>query len=805
MLGARGFDWERLFREPGFRGFSEAAVASVARETAVPLGEALGQTPAASAVELAAFAAAFQGVASRIAAVENLEALPADLVEFLRFEALRSAARGAKLLETCDEVSSALAREGIDAVALKGAALLLAGTAEPGHRPMGDLDLLLADPGRMGDATRALAPLGWTTLFDTRRHRVFAREAERIVRPGCEDPDNPIRLELHYAVRIPVLGRTYDPTPALLAAAMPAVRDGVRCRVAAGNALRRHLLVHAAEDFAATGLRGAQAADFRLFSRGEGPLTIALSEGDRRAGLAPLAYAALAVERLFPESFQPAFLESLRSAVPAALLSRAGAIPPLRRTRPPDGWTKTALSLVESSGPKARFLLRTAFPPPEEVRVNVAPEASGVKLAAAWVHLFLKRAGRLVGRRQRDPDRSSRSVLQPGELRLHERFGPATVNRGAVLVDCEWDGGVFESGVLLGGIFRSGSFRGGVFWAGLWKGGVWESGFWHSGFGPDGRYRPRDLPPGVPTTDRVLAAAPVVERAGEPRLTLFTASVFPDVVRLWHACLVKALPPSGTVLEVYDDSVDGRLDAGFLPGAAVLRRTPERPDFEAAYNDALARATTPLLAFVDTDVFWVSREIWGRVLGKFERPGVAAVACVSREGIGSPGTFAVVMRVAAYRDALRSVPGGFLPFAEREAPGPPPGRWIGHDTGDLVARAVQASGFEVELLHLEKQGDVVRFDAITNTRLIRGWTREAPFLELAVRKPYFRRGALGNLVLRLLHDRLFRDGPRYVPPVPAERLWRALVSHPRTFLRAVREWIRFREGARRIERFLAGP
>jgi hypothetical protein len=806
MLGARGFDWDRLFREPDFRRFSEAAVASLSRETAAPLCEALGRLPAPSAVELAAFASAFQGVAPRIAALADVEALPAELAEFLGFEARQSAARGGKLLETCGEVSSALSREGLEAVALKGAALLLGGVVEPGLRPMADLDLLLSDPGKMERATRALGAVGWRPRFETRRHLVFGRDGERVVRPGCEDPENPIRVELHYDLRLPVLGRVYDISDAVLAGAEPVEHDGTRTLVAAGNALRRHLLVHAAEDFAAAGLRGIQAHDFRLLSRREGPLHIALSEADRKAGLAPLAHAARAIEKLFPQSFAPEFLARLCDGVPGVLLERADRLGPLRKTRPPRGGTRAALSLIEAPAPKARFLLRSVFPPPGEVKVNVAPEASGVRLAAAWLHLFAMRAVRLLGRRQRDPGvASSDRVLQSGELRFLERFGPATTNRGAVLVDCEWDGGVFEAGVMLGGVFRSGSFQGGVFWSGLWKGGVWEKGLWHSGFGPDGRYRPRDAPPGLPITDPVLAGAPAAEREGGVRLTVFAASVFPDVVRLWHACLVRALPPSETIVEVYDDSADEVLDASFLPGATLLRRTSGRPDFQCAYNDALARATTPLLAFVDTDVFWVSRELWARVLEKLERREVAAVSCVSREGTGSPGTFAVVMKVAAYRDALRSVPGGFLPFAEREASGPPPGRWIGHDTGDLAARAVRAAGFEVELLHLERQGDVVRFDAITNTRLIRSWTGEGPFLGLAVRKPYFRRGALGNLALHLLHDHLFKDGPRYVPPVPADRLWRALVVHPRTFVRAIREWLRIREGTRKIGEFLAGP
>jgi hypothetical protein len=87
-------------------------------------------------------------------------------------------------------------------------------------------------------------------------------------------------------------------------------------------------------------------------------------------------------------------------------------------------------------------------------------------------------------------------VLGPGEVHRHARFGPDTVNRGAVLYSCEWDGGVFESGVMWGGIFRSGVFRGGVFWGAWWRGGLWEGGSWHSGYGPDGGYRPRgEAPP----------------------------------------------------------------------------------------------------------------------------------------------------------------------------------------------------------------------------------------------------------------------------------------------------------------------
>jgi hypothetical protein len=82
-------------------------------------------------------------------------------------------------------------------------------------------------------------------------------------------------------------------------------------------------------------------------------------------------------------------------------------------------------------------------------------------------------------------------VLSAGTLHQKERFGAGTVNRGAVLLECEWDGGTFESGLMLGGLFRSGTFRDGVFWGGVWLSGTWTGGTWEHGFGPDGRYRPR--------------------------------------------------------------------------------------------------------------------------------------------------------------------------------------------------------------------------------------------------------------------------------------------------------------------------
>lgn len=82
-------------------------------------------------------------------------------------------------------------------------------------------------------------------------------------------------------------------------------------------------------------------------------------------------------------------------------------------------------------------------------------------------------------------------LLLDGEFHHKERFGPEAVCRGAVLLECEWDGGVFESGVMAGGVFRAGEFRGGTFYGGIFLGGRWLGGTWENGFDGDGRYRPR--------------------------------------------------------------------------------------------------------------------------------------------------------------------------------------------------------------------------------------------------------------------------------------------------------------------------
>lgn len=365
--------------------------------------------------ELAAFAISTQGLSALAWGIRGASGLPAPLSDFLFSEISFARARASRLLETLAATVAALRAAGVEVVALKGAVLAFFHYPDPALRPMGDLDLLLRDRADLGRATAALVRAGWRPLFDTSRHRVFARGDERVARPASEDPDNPIRVEVHTSFRLPVLGRVYDASAALRAGCVTRDLGGTAVNVAAGPALPAHLLFHAAEDFAGNGIRGIQAHDFRLLARAQGALAPELpaiagnsrdpekssSSGRGRWGggpAAPLLFAVSAVERLFPRTFEEGFVSSLSSRVDPALSARAAALPALRYTRPAHGWTRTALSLVDGPLPRARFLLRTLFPRPGDVRANVAPDATGLALAAAWLRVFFSRAG--LGRRR---------------------------------------------------------------------------------------------------------------------------------------------------------------------------------------------------------------------------------------------------------------------------------------------------------------------------------------------------------------------------------------------------------------------
>lgn len=307
-------------------------------------------------------------------------------------------------------------------------------------------------------------------------------------------------------------------------------------------------------------------------------------------------------------------------------------------------------------------------------------------------------------------------------------------------------------------------------------------------------------------TRRTGAGSGSADGAGGPRVTIFTSTVYPDLVRLWHACVTRAFAAHESRVEIFLDAELQALDPGLVPGAAVLHRTASRRDFHEAYNDAVARAETPYLAIVDSDVFWTSRRLWAKVRSRLAAPGVAAVSCVSRRRRPSHGTFAVVLKAAVYREVFaRALPLGFFPAALRPNLDTPREAWDWYDTGDLAAQAVRDAGWQVDLLHRDEEGEMVRLHGITLSRRAAEHFGGDNLARLAGQDRYYFRGYAGNLVLRGLHDRLFPEGPRYgfaLAPLP---LARASRRNPPAEVAWRREyWRRLREGARRVEAFVRG-
>lgn len=290
-----------------------------------------------------------------------------------------------------------------------------------------------------------------------------------------------------------------------------------------------------------------------------------------------------------------------------------------------------------------------------------------------------------------------------------------------------------------------------------------------------------------------------------PSLTVFTATVYADVARIWHACVTRALG-SAARLEIFDDSPGQGLDPELYPGASVLRRSSARRDFHEAYNDAVRRCETPFLAFVDSDVFWLDPGAWPLAEGELANPRVAAVSFVSRARTASHGTFAVAMKPGPYRDALEVLPCGFFPAVEGVDPSVPRERWIEHDTGDLVTSTVLAAGHEVRFLRLDGSGGAfARFDGITLSRRASSWMGPAALAAMAKRSDYFWHGWVGNLALQRLHDGLFPAGPRYDYPFPrSAAILRAFSTSPRRTYDRLAYLLRLRRQAAAVRAFVRG-
>jgi glycosyltransferase involved in cell wall biosynthesis len=287
-----------------------------------------------------------------------------------------------------------------------------------------------------------------------------------------------------------------------------------------------------------------------------------------------------------------------------------------------------------------------------------------------------------------------------------------------------------------------------------------------------------------------------------PELTVFTATVFPDVARLWHGCVRRAFP-ADTRIEIFHDSDTETLVPELYPGATILKRTPARRDHHDAYNDAVQRAETPFVAIIDSDVFWITPGLWSRVRELLTPPDVAAVSCISRSRRRSHGTYAVVMKADLYREVLRGFPDGYYPGAEYIDERDPMNQSRWYDTGDKMTQAVFDAGYRVELLNLDKAGELIRFYGITLTRRGGDNIGGAALARTSGYNKYFWRGYVCNLVMQRLHDRVFPDGARYYFPFgPGPLILNSLTVSPQLLKYRIGFVRKMMRGADRIEQFL---
>jgi hypothetical protein len=241
----------------------QAALHRITDSLAIGLGGRSAEPPDWSELEwrLAPAVAAIHGVSPLLAGSLGWQGPPhwtSYLTEQRRHTLLRQQ-RIAELLARIDERARSA---GIAMLALKGAALHMAGVYAAGERPMADLDLLVRPP----DSEAAVAVLLALTYHDagtTWKHQCFDPPGVERHGPLGEHADNPIKVDLHRRIseRLPLTPT--DLTDIVLQPHAPPGLDGYPCAAAA----LAHVSAHAAGSMTSRGLRLIQLCDLSRLAR----------------------------------------------------------------------------------------------------------------------------------------------------------------------------------------------------------------------------------------------------------------------------------------------------------------------------------------------------------------------------------------------------------------------------------------------------------------------------------------------------------------------------------------------------------
>ncbi len=165
---------------------------TLARELADPTDRA----PAWTDFEwrIAQAAAAIHGISPLLASSLRWRG-PEGWATFLAEQRTHVTSRHSRIADLLAVINTKARCEGIELIALKGAALHEMGIYRAGDRPMADVDLLVR-PASVDATARLLAALGYEQCGATWKHRIFLPPGAQASRHG-ENCGNAIKIELH--------------------------------------------------------------------------------------------------------------------------------------------------------------------------------------------------------------------------------------------------------------------------------------------------------------------------------------------------------------------------------------------------------------------------------------------------------------------------------------------------------------------------------------------------------------------------------------------------------------------------------
>jgi hypothetical protein len=187
---------------------------------------------------------------------------PAGWVDFLEEQRAHTSRRHARIDELLLKIDRLTRKQGVAAMALKGAALHSVGLYAGGERPMADVDLLVR-PQDAERTARLIQSLGFHESRTNWKERVFTPADDRAAASLGEHADNNIKIELHERIREGLPRQIADVSELIFPSRPQPGLNAYPSRAA----LMIHLLLHAAGSTVIQSLRLIQLHDVALLAR----------------------------------------------------------------------------------------------------------------------------------------------------------------------------------------------------------------------------------------------------------------------------------------------------------------------------------------------------------------------------------------------------------------------------------------------------------------------------------------------------------------------------------------------------------